>query len=235
MRGVGALFIVAGAVLALIAGVWGRSGYYVSQAPVLGALAVGALICLGIGAGLLRYQKTSIVSAREAKDSFPERAFARPPTPAAVSASDSVPVPTLPASPPLLPEPPTDSSTPPIDVSIPDEITRDRPPRTTEWLLLLPDGTSLAIADALVVGRQPVSSDGGPTAAVPSAEVSKSHARFSIAGGELRVRDLDTTNGTVIVHHNDTEERASSVAEMVLVPGDRLEIGSYVLVVERRP
>ena len=101
-------------------------------------------------------------------------------------------------------------------------------------MLLLPDHTEIPVADALVVGRQPVSSDGGPTAAVPSPEVSKSHVRFRVVDGQLRVRDLDTTNGTIIVHGDETEEHASAVAETVIDDGDRLEIGSYAMRVQRR-
>jgi pSer/pThr/pTyr-binding forkhead associated (FHA) protein len=55
-----------------------------------------------------------------------------------------------------------------------------------------------------------------------------------VVGGQLRVRDLDTTNGTIIVHCDDTEERASAITETVIDDGDRLEIGSYAIQVKRR-
>ncbi len=217
MRALGGLFIAVGVLLAIIAGAWGRSGFYVSQAPILGVLGIAALICLGIGLGMLRYQKTSIPSAQDARSSIAARAFsaAPPARERAPSSAAIIPV----AIPPIISEV--------------DEATRDRPPRTTEWVLLLPDHSEIPVADALVIGRQPVSSDGGPTAAVPSPEVSKSHARFHVVGGQLRVRDLDTTNGTVIVHCDDTEERASAISETVIDDGDRLEIGSYAMRVRR--
>jgi pSer/pThr/pTyr-binding forkhead associated (FHA) protein len=53
-------------------------------------------------------------------------------------------------------------------------------------------------------------------------------------GGSLGVRDLDSTNGTIVVHPDETEERVSSLAETALAPGDRLEIGSYALEVQLR-
>lgn len=236
MRALGGLFIGIGCVLALIAVVWGRSGYYLSQAPVLVLLAIGGLICLGIGAGILRYQKAGFVSSADTRAALTERAFATPA--AAVVTPEAAPLVATSVVAPLVASSATASSAPvaaPETSDTLDEATRDRPPRTTDWVLVLPDATVLPIADALVIGRQPVSSDGGPTAAVPSPEVSKSHARFSIVEGQLRVRDLDTTNGTVIVHPDDSEERAASFDETPLLNGDRLEIGSYSLEVEHRP
>lgn len=213
MRAAGAALLAVGLVLALIAGVWGRSGFYAEQAPILLLLALAGLGSLGAGLGMLRYQRASLPTAGETVSSIFGRAVAASAPPVAGPSAPVVKA--------------RDSSV--------DEATRDRPPRTSDWVLRLPDGTDLPIADALVIGRQPVSSDRGPTAAVPSPEVSKSHARFQIVGGQLLVRDLDTTNGTVIVRSDETEERASSTVETPIGDGDRLEIGSYVLTVERRP
>ena len=216
MRVGGGLLVGLGALLVLIAGAWGRSGYYFSQTPILLLLVVAGLISLGAGAAMLRYQKSRFTTATTAVSSVTQRAVAA-----------SVPVVhTVAASAPAAP--------PAIAPDAIDDKTRDRPIPTSDWALLLPDGTVLPVADALVIGRQPVSSDGGPTAAVPSALVSKSQARFRILDGRLGVRDLDSTNGTVVVHPDETEERVSSVAETALRPGDRLEIGSYALEVQRR-
>ena len=230
MRVLGGGLVGVGALLAIIVSAWGRSGFYASQAPVLGFLALAALASLGIGLGMLRYRKSSMPSAQDARSSIAARAFAPAPPARLVGAPAAAPPP--PAAPPEAGAPiaPATSVTSELD-----EATRDRPARTTAWVLLLPDHTEIPIADALVVGRQPVSSDGGPTAAVPSPEVSKSHVRFRVVDGQLRVRDLDTTNGTVIVHGDETEEQASTVAETVIDDGDRLEIGSYAMRVQQRP
>lgn len=203
MRGLGGFLIALGAVLALIAAVWGRSGFYASQAPILFLLAVGALICLGAGSAMLRYQKTRFTTGSTAAATVAQRARLEA-VPVVVTATAAL-----------------------------DEATHDRPLPTSDWVLLLPDGTTLPVADGLVIGRQPVSADGGPTAAVPSTQVSKSQARFQISGGRLGIRDLDSTNGTVLVHPDDTEEWVSSIDETTIQPGDRLEIGSYVLEVQR--
>jgi hypothetical protein len=210
MRVGGGLLVALGALLIFIVGAWGRSGYYASQAPIMLLLIVAGLISLGVGAALLRYQKSRFTAAATAVSSVTQRAFAAS-TPVAIPEAPAIVV--------------------PADAI--DEKTRDRVLPASDWALLLPDGTILPVADALVIGRQPVSSDGGPTAAVPSALVSKSQARFRILGGRLGVRDLDSTNGTIVVHPDETEERVSSVDETALSPGDRLEIGSYALEVRR--
>jgi len=217
MRVGGGVLVGLGGLLVLIAAAWGRSGYYVSQTPILLLLVVAGLISLGAGAAMLRYQKNRFAIAPTAVSNVTQRAVAA-------------------AAPVVHPVATSALTTPPAPM--PDAIddkTHDRPMPTSDWALLLPDGTILPVADALVIGRQPVSSDGGPTAAVPSALVSKSQARFRILGGQLGVRDLDSTNGTIVVRPDETEERVSSVNETVLGPGDRLEIGSYVLEVQRQP
>ncbi|MCU1529679.1 MAG: hypothetical protein JWP75_3442, partial [Frondihabitans sp.] len=173
MRALGGLFIGIGCVLALIAAVWGRSGYYLSQAPILFMLAIGGLICLGIGAGILRYQKARFVSSADARAAITERAFKAPTaivTPEAASlvatpavaplVASTAALPAVVAAPATLETP--DSPDSPNTFDSLEEETRDRPPRTTDWVLVLPDATVLPIADALVIGRQPVSSDGGP-------------------------------------------------------------------------
>lgn len=227
MRALGGLLLAVGLVLAVIAGAWGRSGFYVEQAPALLALGVAALICLGAGAAMLRYRKPGFASGSATASTAADRALGRAtlmPSPPQVPAVSAVPTVAVPA---IVPQPRESTG------DAVDEKTRDRMPCAGDWVLALPDATVLPISDGLVIGRQPVSADGGPAAAVPSPEVSKSHARFRIVDGRLGVRDLDSTNGTVIVHPDDTEERVSPVAETPLGPGDRLEIGSYVLEVQR--
>jgi hypothetical protein len=234
MRALGGLFLVVGLVLAVIAGAWGRSGFYVSQAPILFVLAVGALICLGAGAAMLRYRRSGFDSGTRAQATLTDRVLAHAATDPASAPPVAVPASAAADPSPVDPAPVArlaSIAAPPATV---DEATRDRSPRVGDWVLILPDATVLPITDGLVIGRQPVSSDGESAAAVPSLEVSKSHARFGIVQGQLRVRDLDTTNGTVVVHPDGSEESVSPRSETPLGRGDRLEIGSYALQVELR-
>jgi hypothetical protein len=213
MKAIGGVVIGVGTVLVLIAAVWGRSGYYLSEAPILLLLALGGLACVGIGLALYRSTPSNSTVEPEASESVATRAFAAlQKAPAAV---------VLPLGHEFVPE-------------MLDEKTRERPDRTSQWVLVLPDASTLAITDALVIGRQPVSQDGGAIAELPSDQVSRSHARFSMRGELLTVRDLGSTNGTVIVHPDGSEESADSMADSLLGVTDRLELGSYVMRVERR-
>lgn len=213
MKAIGGVVIGIGTVLILIAAVWGRSGYYLSEAPILLLLALGGLACAGIGLALYRSTPSNSSVEPEASESVATRALAAlQKAPAAV---------VLPLGQEFVPE-------------MIDERTRERPDPTSQWVLVLPDDSTLPITDALVIGRQPVSHDGGGIAELPSDQVSRSHARFSLRGELLSVRDLSSTNGTVIVHPDGNEESADSMTDSFLGVTDRLELGSYVMRVERR-
>lgn len=213
MKAIGGVVIGIGTVLILIAAIWGRSGYYLSEAPILLLLALGGLACAGIGLALYRSTPSNSSVEPEASESVATRALAAlQKAPAAV---------VLPLGQEFVPE-------------MIDERTRERPDPTSQWVLVLPDDSTLPITDALVIGRQPVSHDGGAIAELPSDQVSRSHARFSLRGELLSVRDLSSTNGTVIVHPDGNEESAGSMTDSLLGVTDRLELGSYVMRVERR-
>jgi len=213
MKAIGGVVIGVGTVLVLIAAVWGRSGYYLSEAPILLLLALGGLACVGIGLALYRSTPSNSTVEPEASESVATRAFA------ALQKAPATVV--LPLGQEFVPK-------------MLDETTLERPDRTSQWVLVLPDASTLAITDALVIGRQPVSEDGGAIAELPSDQVSRSHARFSLRGELLTVRDLGSTNGTVIVRTDGSEESADSMADSLLGVTDRLELGSYVMRVERR-
>ncbi|WP_084038535.1 FHA domain-containing protein [Demequina sp. NBRC 110053] len=72
------------------------------------------------------------------------------------------------------------------------------------WTLTLPDGHELYAAPQIVVGRRPWRSSPDETqtyyvkAPSPHREISNKHVEFTVSGGQLRARDLDSTNGTVV-------------------------------------
>lgn len=98
---------------------------------------------------------------------------------------------------------PADSTKPGLSISRPVPSARLEPVRSVggSWQLLLPDGTVVPIAAAIVVGRNPV-----PPSTAPSAEpvslqdqwlsVSKTHALLEVRDDTLWVTDLCSTNGT---------------------------------------
>lgn len=69
-----------------------------------------------------------------------------------------------------------------------------------------------------VLGRQP-----GCAMRVPSSEVSRQHCVFTVSDGGVRVRDLDSSNGTWV--------NAERVTETRLVGGDLVAVGPLVFVV----
>jgi hypothetical protein len=164
-------------------------------------------------------------------------------SPAAVSVpapagSAMIDVPTFgaPAAAPLAPLPPVAEAS--IDAL--DDRTRVAPPRRPRgsWRLVLPDGTSHPIAGTTVVGRQPeAAAYPGATAVLaiddPDGLVSKSHAVLELDAGRLAVRDLHSTNGVVALTADGTEMVVSSDASTTLDDGFEIELGSFVIRIER--
>jgi hypothetical protein len=74
----------------------------------------------------------------------------------------------------------------------------------------------------IIVGR---SADSGLS--IPHAVVSRQHCEIFEAGGEVRVRDLGSTNGTTV--------DGKRIADVVLGPHDHFEIGPYTFVVDFEP
>lgn len=98
-------------------------------------------------------------------------------------------------------------------------------PRRSEpvWVLELPDGTELALAGDVVVGRKPEAIDGSSTLAIPDSTrtLSKSHARLVNDGDRWLIEDLGSTNGLVLLNDDGSESELS--------PGVRVEATERML------
>jgi len=87
-----------------------------------------------------------------------------------------------------------------------------------------------------VVGRHPSTADA--PGAVPlavadaSGRVSRSHVLLEPGDRALWVRDLASTNGSVVVRPDGTEVDVASAGRTRLDVGDELEVGGVVLLVE---
>lgn len=57
---------------------------------------------------------------------------------------------------------------------------------------------------------------------IPGTHLSRQHAEFELNGGQLRIRDLGSSNGTFV-----NEERLAAQQTLRLVPGDRLRFDVY--------
>ncbi|HEY5629052.1 MAG TPA: FHA domain-containing protein [Candidatus Limnocylindrales bacterium] len=99
------------------------------------------------------------------------------------------------------------------------------PPSRAMLRVLEPGGREREVrveGHPLTLGRAP---DNGLV--IADARVSRHHGRFQARHGTLVYTDLGSTNGTRV--------NGIRVDEIVLGPGDRLQIGDVVLVVEQLP
>lgn len=99
------------------------------------------------------------------------------------------------------------------------------------WTLTLPDGNELYAAPQIVVGRRPWRSDPEETqtyyvkAPSPHREISGKHVEFTVAGGQLSARDLDSTNGTVVESPDRPPRLLRDGNATQLEVGDVLDLG----------
>lgn len=99
------------------------------------------------------------------------------------------------------------------------------------WTLTLPDGNELFAAPQIVVGRRPWRSDPEETqtyyvkAPSPHREISGKHVEFTVAGGRLSARDLDSTNGTVVESADRAPRLLRDGNATQLNVGDVLDLG----------
>lgn len=99
------------------------------------------------------------------------------------------------------------------------------------WTLTLPDGNELFAAPQIVVGRRPWRSDPDETqtyyvkAPSPHREISGKHVEFTVAGGHLSARDLDSTNGTVVESPDRAPRLLRDGNATQLDVGDVLDLG----------
>lgn len=211
-----ALFAV-GVVLIIIVFIWGRVGFYASSLPAMILLVAGGVTLMAVG-------------SRINKGADPNKAAAWTPTasvPAAEQA-DAAPVVATPAVTaqalvtPALPAPASASSVVAAPVAAP----------ATPWALLAADGSRYPIVGAsTVIGRNPGADGTAQLIALPGANssVSKAHAMLTVQGGEVRVRDLGSTNGTFVVDGSGVEQQCGADHDMVIPVGSSLELGEYSL------
>lgn len=98
-------------------------------------------------------------------------------------------------------------------------------------VLLLPDGTELAPDTPVVVGRRPWRTSPEETttsyvlAPSPLRQISGTHLELAVVGGELHARDLDSTNGTLVLTPALPPRLLHEGRSTALRPGDILDLG----------
>lgn len=122
---------------------------------------------------------------------------------------------------------------PPAPVAPVSEATAHGP-----WMLTLADGQRFQVGGSLVLGRDPSAVPARPHAALvpvvdPAKSVSKTHAVIDLEGAELSITDLHSTNGVLVTGQQGGARDLAAGERVVLQPGDRIELGSFVVSVER--
>jgi hypothetical protein len=110
----------------------------------------------------------------------------------------------------------------------------------TSFLLVLPDGTRVAVDGPIVLGRDPAPPALRPGARSvplddPGKTVSKTHALIEPAapGAGLRVTELYSTNGVTITA-DGTRSVLAAGGDALAPRGAVIELGSYTLLVDAR-
>ncbi len=125
-----------------------------------------------------------------------------------------------------------------VPAGVPDDIeaTKFNPRGGGAWMLVLPDGRRVAVAHAVLVGRDPAQLKDWPTAELlavddPDDSVSKTHAAFVVDNGAFFMQDLNSTNGAIVTAPSG-EERESGGKRVPVDRGSVVEIGSYAIRIE---
>ncbi len=132
-----------------------------------------------------------------------------------------------------LPPPP-----PPQGSSSIDETTTIAASRAVSWALVFVDGSIHDISTTTVLGRSPDAdahaADHALTLDKTQRSVSRSHALLEPTAGGLRVRDLGSANGVVVVRSDGQIAQATQTQWVELEHGDEIELGEVVVRVQRQ-
>ena len=110
-------------------------------------------------------------------------------------------------------------------------------PRPVLAVVRAPDGTTVAVDRAVLVGRAPsshLSSARAPrlmTVPSPGHDISRTHVEIAPEGWQITVTDLNSTNGTVLVRPGGADRQQLKAGEPVLVQlGTVVELGDGISV-----
>ena len=251
MKGPGVFLVLVGIALGAAVFVWGRSGYYSSQAPILILLAVSALVCIIVGRRLARSANNNSEGVTSWRPTSPPGLTAQPESPVAITEPSALSA-QFPTHEALIVAPPRTEIpsfeavpvsqvefSPRIGLSVAEGFHDDTREvvRAGLWRLVLPDGSSHPLTGMTVVGRAPVpASLGSAVLAIsdPEHSISRSHASFNSSDGALRVTDLGSKNGVRVVRPDGKEIELEPNGTAVLESGCEVELGSYVVAIYRR-
>lgn len=137
------------------------------------------------------------------------------------------------------PEPASPAMVAPPAAAVPADSVHPAPAPVPVWRLVLPHGDApVDVAGAVVIGRGPAvipeyASAQLVKATDPSRSISKTHALLGIDGTGLWVADLGSTNGTFVITPAGGDVRVQPGAPVYVPAGSDIELGQYVIQVER--
>ncbi|MBS1907170.1 MAG: FHA domain-containing protein [Actinobacteria bacterium] len=148
---------------------------------------------------------------------------------------------------PSIPDAPASGTAPVAPVPVPafdepedDDLdaTRVATPAPAVWLFVLADGRSFPITALLRLGRDPIADQAEPGAllvplADPAKSISKTHAEVRLGTSGLLVRDLHSTNGTVVVVEGVPTQVAPERPQPITADAE-LRLGEYAIRILRQ-
>lgn len=116
------------------------------------------------------------------------------------------------------------------------------PARAEFGVLRLHDGRAIRIEPHMIIGRSPraerIAAAHLPTLvkldAVP-ADISRNHARVTVDGGAVRVEDLGSSNGTLVIADDGSQHRLGQGESASIGGGSVIDLGGVRLAVEDAP
>lgn len=107
-------------------------------------------------------------------------------------------------------------------------------PRSTALTLQRQDGTQHVITAAAVFGRNPAAAGewaGALPVSVPDPEksISKTHAGVRVTAGGSSIVDLGSTNGTIVIRADGSEDDLQPGVPVALRVGDLVMLGKFPL------
>ena len=108
-------------------------------------------------------------------------------------------------------------------------------PAKPRAVLEMPDGTEVDIADAVVVvGRNPVTTEGEVGVKAVSASVSKTHFALGWRDDKVWVQDHASTNGTVVVNEDGQRAKLAPNRRTVVKTSVSVRFGDQVATISYR-
>lgn len=107
----------------------------------------------------------------------------------------------------------------------------------TRWVLELPDGSEVEADGTIIIGRdqweEPGEGDVIRHVAVesPMKQISGDHLELALVGAELVARDLDSTNGTIVITPEQPPRLLHNGDTTALQAGDILDLGESLRIV----